>query len=176
MIFYSIGILRDKVLTGQSIIIRHEPVNRYAFIIAIISEDKASFQPMFLLFLLLLSILLLFLTWITHSVSRIAGGMYGCVPFSEHLFHTCNDFGSCSGQFICQSASTRGSNYSLSRFSTRRIFSRAAERLLFLHCLFLMIVASSRSATLLRAYLKVGLTSTFPPRPMAPTNQIARKL
>ena len=28
----------------------------------------------------------------------------------------------------------------------------------------------------LRAYLKVGLTSTFPPRPKAPINQIARKL
>ena len=35
----------------------------------------------------------------------------------------------------------------LSRFSTRRIFPRAAERLLYLHCLFLTMVASSRSAT-----------------------------
>ena len=35
----------------------------------------------------------------------------------------------------------------LSRFSTRRIFPRAAERLLYLHCLFLTMVTSSRSAT-----------------------------
>ena len=38
-------------------------------------------------------------------------------------------------------------DYILSRFSSRQIFPRAAERLLYLHCLFLTIVASSRSAT-----------------------------
>ena len=38
-------------------------------------------------------------------------------------------------------------NQALSRFSTRRTFPRAAERLLYLHCLFLTMVTSSRSAT-----------------------------
>ena len=37
-------------------------------------------------------------------------------------------------------------NLLISRFSTRRIFPRAAERLLYLHCLFLTMVTSSRSA------------------------------
>ena len=36
---------------------------------------------------------------------------------------------------------------SLSQFSTRRIFPCEAERLLYLHCLFLTMVTSSRSAT-----------------------------
>ena len=35
----------------------------------------------------------------------------------------------------------------LSRFSTRRIFLRTAEWLLYLHCLFLTMVTSRRSAT-----------------------------
>ena len=36
---------------------------------------------------------------------------------------------------------------SLSRCSTRRIFPPAAERLLYLHCLFLTMITSNRSAT-----------------------------